>query len=94
MIARRPETGGGGQQHRPPSPGAGDDSFDFRWIPEHQPAASGAPATALGFGSSSSSSPAPRMARREDAQNRIVIALTIACTAMALIDLFLLASGL
>ncbi len=88
MIAHRPENEGGGAAHRPPASGATDDAFDFRWIPEPQQAASAAP---VSFGASSRS--VSQIARREDVENRIVIALTIACTVLALFDLFLLASG-
>lgn len=89
MIAHRPENEGGGEAHRPPAPGSPDDSFDFRWIPEPQQATSAAP---VSLGASSRSE--PQLTRREDVENRIVIGLTIACTALALFDLFLLASGI
>jgi len=91
VIAHRPDIGGGGER-RPSPPGAGDDSFDFRWIPGDQQAPPGPSASPPAVGASSSA--APGVARREDAENKIVIALTIACTVMALLDLFLLASGL
>jgi hypothetical protein len=89
VIAHRPEHGGGGEARPPSATGAPDSSFDFRWVPERQEAPAAGPARF-----SSSASAAPAIARREGAENKIVIALTIACTAMALIDLFLLASGL
>jgi hypothetical protein len=92
MIAHRPESGGGGKSQRPSPPGAGDDSFDFRWLPDQRQATSAVRATSGAWGSGASS--AAQIARRDDAENKIVIALTIACTLMALVDLFLLASGI
>ncbi len=72
---------------KPPADGP-DSSFDFRWIPEPQQTPH-----AASFGSAGTATTAPPMGR-EVAEGRIVIALTIACTVMALLDLFLLASGL
>ncbi len=85
MIGRNPDSGA---SDGPLPSAAGDSSFDFRWIPEPHAQAQPTPLSSAGSGAS-----APAMSR-EDSQNRIVIALTIACTTMALLDLFLLASGL